>query len=376
LVLEDLLSEGGCAGIIVNTVKRAQEIARILSNYFGEECVWLLHSRFIAMDRAQKEKELFAKLGADGEREGKRPNRCIVVGTQIFEQSCDLDFDVLISDICPMDLLIQRIGRLHRHQRSRLPKLLQAQCIITGMNDAGFDRGAELVYGKYLLMNTRAKLPSSMKLPDDIPRLVQETYRPEGVPMPPELQQEYEAAKDKQKLRIGEKIKKADTFQIKSPIEGLCDLVGWLDMRIEDDPSGKRGEATVRDTDDSLEVLVVQRHGGEYYMLPWLAKFQGQKINAHVPPEGELARAIAECSIQLPRELCWKLDDTIKELEKIALRELSAWQQSPWLKGELFLVLDEQLGTELCGYHLQYDQHYGMLSKKMGEGDDNAGKDV
>ncbi len=95
-----------------------------------------------------------------------------------------------------------------------------------------------------------------------------------------------------------------------------------------------------------------------------------------MPPEMDLARAIAECSIQLPRELCWKLDETIRELEKIALHELWAWQQSPWLKGELFLVLDEQLGTELCGYHLQYDPHYGMLSKKIEEEDVNAGEGI
>lgn len=375
LVLEDLLSEGGCAGIIVNTVKRAQNIARTLRQFFNED-VQLLHSRFLAVDRAQKEKDLFAKLGADSEREGRRPKRCIVVGTQIFEQSCDLDFDVLISDICPMDLLIQRIGRLHRHKRKRLSKLLRARCFITGMNDADFDRGAELIYGKYLLMNTRALLPARITLPDDIPRLVQGTYRPEGLPMPPDLQQEYEIAKGKQEQKITKKIAKTYDFQISDPYKGMGDLVGWLDTSVTDDPSGKRGEAAVRDTEDSLEVLVVQRSGKEFYMLPWLAKFKGRKIPSDVPPEMELARAMVECSIQLPRELCWKLDDTIRELEKIALYELRVWQQSPWLKGELFLVLDEKLGTELCGYHLQYDQHYGMLSKKIEEEDVNAGEDI
>ena len=369
MILEDLLSEGGCAGIIVNTVKRAQKIASTLNQFFDEDCVQLLHSRFLAMDRAEKEKNLFAKLGADGDR----PQRCIVVGTQIFEQSCDLDFDVLFSDICPMDLLIQRIGRLHRHQRDRPPKLLNPQCFITGMSDAGFDRGAELVYGKYLLMNTRAMLPSSITLPNDIPRLVQETYRPDGVSMIPEIQRDYEDAKEKQKQKLLKKITQAKTFQISDPYKGMGDLVGWLDTSITDDPSGKRGEAAVRDTADSMEVLVVQRRGQEFYMLPRLDKFKGQKIPSYMPPETELARAMAECSIQLPRELCWKLDDTIRELEKIALYELREWQQSPWLKGELFLVLDEQFGTELCGYHLQYDQCYGMLSKKIGEEDVNAG---
>jgi CRISPR-associated endonuclease/helicase Cas3 len=367
-VLEDLLSEGGCAGIIVNTVKRAQKIAHELSRHFGGNQIQLLHSRFLAVDRAQKEKELYAKLGADGER----PQRCIVVGTQIFEQSCDLDFDVLISDICPMDLLIQRIGRLHRHPRRRPFKLRQPRCFLVSMSDSGFDRGAELIYGKYLLMNTRELIPSHLKIPEDIPKLVQGTYLPEGLPMRPELLEEYREAKSKHEQRIAKKIAKAYDFQISDPYKRLDNLVGWLDTSITDDPSGKRGEATVRDTEDSLEVLVVQRRGGGYYMLPWLAKFKDRKIPSDTPPEVGLARAMAECSIQLPRELCWNLDQTIAELEKISLQELRAWQQSSWLKGELFLVLNEQLSTELCGYHLQYDQCYGMLSKKIEEGDVNA----
>jgi CRISPR-associated endonuclease/helicase Cas3 len=370
--LDDLLSEGGCAGLIVNTVKRAQKIAHALSQHFGEEQVHLLHSRFLAVDRAQKEKELFARLGATGER----PQRCIVVGTQIFEQSCDLDFDVLISDICPMDLLIQRIGRLHRHQRRRSPKLHQAQCFITGVSGTSFDRGAEAVYGKYLLMNTRALLPTNIKLPDDIPHLVQETYRPEGLSMPTELQDEYKKSQSEHEQRIAKKITKARDFQISDPYNGLGDLVGWLDMKIEDDPSGKRGEATVRDIEDSLEVLVVQQLGKEYFMLPWLAKFRGAKIPTDTPPNTKLARAMAECSIQLPRELCWDLDKTIDELEKISLHDLRVWQQSSWLKGELFLVLDEQLSTELCGYYLQYDQSYGLRSNKIEEGDVSAGEKI
>lgn len=372
LTLQDLLSEGGCAGIIANTVKRAQKIACTLRQFFNED-VYLLHARFLAVDRAQKEKELFARLGANSEREGRRPKRCIVVGTQIFEQSCDLDFDVLISDICPMDLLIQRIGRLHRHQRGRPSKLAQARCFITGVNDDGFDRGAELVYGPYLLMNTQALLPSSLILPDDIPKLVQEAYRPGGVIMPPELQGDYESAKKAQEQRIANQIAKAQAFQIGHPYKGMGDLVGWLDTSIADDPSGKRGEATVRDIEDSLEVLVVQRRGKDYYMPPWLAKFKGRRIPADAPPEAGLARAMAECSITLPRELCRKLDETIKELEVIALQELRAWQQSPWLKGELFLILDEQLSAELCGYRLQYHQDLGMLLHQRGEEDMNGG---
>ena len=368
-VLEDLLSDGGCAGIIVNTVKRAQKIAFEIRQHFGEEYVQLLHSRFISKDRAEKEKELFKKLGADGDR----PKRCIIIGTQIFEQSCDLDFDVLIYDICPMDLLIQRIGRLHRHDRklNRPPKLYQAHCYISGMFDYGFDRGSELIYGKYLLMNTRSLLPAHILLPDDIPLLVQKTYNPDGVSVSKDLQEEYIKAKNKHEQRIAKKAIKSKKFQISDPYTRIDNLVGWLDLGITNDPSGKRGEATVRDTDESLEVIVVQKRNNEYFLLPWLKEYKGQKIPVDRPPETGLARLMVECSIQLPRELCWNIDETIRELESISLRELWAWQQSDWLKGELFLVLDEHLDAELCGYQLHYDQSYGMISTKIGEEDIN-----
>ena len=82
-VLADKLAEGGCAGIILNTVNRAQEVARVLKNYFGED-VCLLHSRFLAVDRAHKEKDLFEKLGP---RASVPALPCC--RHQIFEQSCD-----------------------------------------------------------------------------------------------------------------------------------------------------------------------------------------------------------------------------------------------------------------------------------------------
>ena len=62
-VLEDFLSAGGCAGTIVNTVGRAQELMRQLSDRFGDDAVRLLHSRFIAPERIRKEARLRRELG-------------------------------------------------------------------------------------------------------------------------------------------------------------------------------------------------------------------------------------------------------------------------------------------------------------------------
>ena len=75
----------------------------------------LFHARFALIDRLAVEKrvvETFGKRGTPARRAGK-----VLLATQVVEQSLDLDFDVLISDLAPIDLLIQRAGRLWRHER-------------------------------------------------------------------------------------------------------------------------------------------------------------------------------------------------------------------------------------------------------------------
>ncbi len=73
----------------------------------------LHHSRFSRQDRPLLDAEVQSQIG-------KQRSRCgglIVVGTQTLEQSLDIDVDLLITDLCPMDVLLQRLGRLHRHAR-------------------------------------------------------------------------------------------------------------------------------------------------------------------------------------------------------------------------------------------------------------------
>ncbi|MDE9448359.1 CRISPR-associated helicase/endonuclease Cas3, partial [Xenorhabdus bovienii] len=75
----------------------------------------LFHSRFILYDRKRVENrvlDIFGKENKQEKRQGK-----ILITTQVFQESLDADTDVMISDICPIDDLIQRVGRLHRHTR-------------------------------------------------------------------------------------------------------------------------------------------------------------------------------------------------------------------------------------------------------------------
>ncbi|SHE65848.1 CRISPR-associated helicase Cas3' [Alkalibacter saccharofermentans] len=354
--LNDLISDGGCAGIIVNTVSRAQKIAKLLSEKFDDNIVKLYHSRFLAPDRAEKERLIISELGKPS-KEKVRPYKRIIVGTQVLEQSLDIDFDVLITDISPMDLILQRIGRLHRHSRERPEKLKVARCFLTGIIDGKFEEGTEKVYGEYLLLRTRDCIPSKILLPDDISQLVQKTYAKEGSFLE---KSNYTKAFSDYKKRIQDKIQRANSYRIDRPwVDG--DMKSWLQTYVGE----KSGEAAVRDGDESIEVLVVQKDSsGRIRYLPWIEN--GRELPKYEVLDKYSAQVLARCRIRLPSVLCapWNIDKTIEELELLAQNEFLEWLYSPWLSGELFLVLDSRLVAKIGEYFLFYSQTYGLYYEK------------
>ena len=114
-ILKLVTEHGGVGALIVNTVKEAQHAYEFLQQRTDKDCpVYLFHSRFTVEDRAKKERYVLENFGK--RRPGGRKG--ILVATQVVEQSLDLDFDHMVSSLAPIDLLIQRAGRLHRHARN------------------------------------------------------------------------------------------------------------------------------------------------------------------------------------------------------------------------------------------------------------------
>ena len=341
--LEDLLSEGGCAGVILDTVRRAQSMARKLRERFPADIVLLIHSRFITPERMENEKKIRGLLGKDG----ARPEKLIVVGTQVLEQSLDIDFDVMVVDVAPMDLLLQRLGREHRHMRVRKEKLRQPLCLVTGIKEDGFERGIDRVYDLHLLNRTRDLLDSlpndTIKLPGDIARLVNACYDKDAPQTP-----EKEAWEEKRKV----KEKEAGNFCMKKPLRKPDKtIVDWLVTDMED----KNGEATVRDSYDAVEVLVVKKNVQGFSMMNGVNLPPGK-------PDDNLARQLACQSLSLPRELSNR--NTIDELRKSTNEHVLAWQSSPWLSGELFLIFDENNSATLCGHKLIYSSIDGLYVER------------
>jgi len=188
---------GGCVAWMSNTVQRAQDIFRELKKIAPPDVdLDLLHARFPLDTREQLEDSIVEKYGKA--QNGKRPSKGIVIGTQVLEQSLDLDFDLLVSDLAPIDLLLQRIGRLHRHDRqgARGPHT-QPRCYINNR----ITEGDKAVYHPYLLQKTQEVLAGrrDIQLPESYRPLVDSVYGEETLP---EMQTDADRLEEEAKTRL------------------------------------------------------------------------------------------------------------------------------------------------------------------------------
>jgi CRISPR-associated endonuclease/helicase Cas3 len=118
-LLIDASKAGAAACWIRNTVDDARDAYDLLCRHLDQERIYLFHSRFALIDRLRIEADVLRRFGKASE--SKQRDGRVLVGTQVVEQSLDLDFDFLVSDLAPIELLIQRSGRCHRHLRGNRP---------------------------------------------------------------------------------------------------------------------------------------------------------------------------------------------------------------------------------------------------------------
>jgi len=190
--LRNGLKEGGCAAVICNTVGRAQAVYQTLhdAQIVSPDNLTLFHARFPLYQRQGIEKLVLDRFG---KKDGVRPERAIVVATQVIEQSLDLDFDLMITDPAPADLILQRAGRLHRHTRAeRPPHLSTPRLLITTPQMQGDipQWGSDgWVYAPYVLLRSYLALRgrSEIAVPADVQPLVDAVYDDES-PIPDGLE--------------------------------------------------------------------------------------------------------------------------------------------------------------------------------------------
>ncbi|WP_057876596.1 CRISPR-associated helicase/endonuclease Cas3 [Liquorilactobacillus aquaticus] len=345
------ICNGGIAGIIVNTVKHAQVLAKLVPD---DVKLMVLHSAFLATDRVFLEKKLEKTIGKNADR----PHKMIVIGTQILEQSLDIDFDVMFTDIAPMDLLLQRAGRLHRHCIKRPKTLERPRLYVMGINEFGdYGSANESIYEKYLLMKTDHFLSDKIQLPNDISSLVQNVYDNNT---DKEVDQLIEA-RDKFNTDLQREEKKAEVFQIDAPnlaVSATDDdmtIHGWLSRgQNHVDTDERKAAAAVRDIQETIEVILVQHLGtGDFLM-------DGQNLKDCSPIK------IAQQVVQIPGAIVpsYKINQVISQLETQTSHYFSDWQDSRWLRGALALPLDKNYLGELAGWKLHYSPILGLSYEK------------
>lgn len=352
----EAVDAGGCVGVIANTVARAQDIAKTLREALPDATVKLFHSHFTMHDRAKRERELLSNIGKSSTEQTRRG--LVVVGTQVLEQSLDIDFDFLMTDLCPMDLLLQRIGRLHRHEgRERPDALKRARCAVIGATGDELERGSKIIYGEWPLLMTKKLLPDEVALPDDISDLVQDAYA--DIAGDADLER---ARRDHDKT-VKDKMNKAGTYCLNEPsLKPGKPIDGLLDTDLTDDE--KTGRAAVRDGVMSISAIVMVRHDdGTVGFAPWAC--DGKKVDAHHTPTSDLAREIAAQRMDLPFifNVGERYGEAVDELENMT-KTLPEWQKSSWLDGELILLLNDRHEGELCGYILRYTEEEGLVFEK------------
>jgi len=110
------LAAGQCVCWVRNTVADALVAFRHFQPCLSADALLLFHARFALHDRLAMEERVLASFGKDSTAE-KRAGR-LLIATQVVEQSLDVDFDLVVTDLAPVDRVIQRAGRLRRHRRA------------------------------------------------------------------------------------------------------------------------------------------------------------------------------------------------------------------------------------------------------------------
>lgn len=182
------LPDGGCAVVVCNTVRNAQAIYAACVEGLGAEGweVELFHARTLARWRKKREAAVLDKLGKPS-RAKMRPERYVLIGTQVLEQSLDFDADWMASEFAPVDLLLQRMGRLWRHERPSRPMQAPRFTVLVGTPEDGtageesvptFPMGSDLVYDAFLLLRSFLALRGRtwVELPTDIEPLIRAVY--------------------------------------------------------------------------------------------------------------------------------------------------------------------------------------------------------
>lgn len=309
---------GARVAVVMNLVDDAQRLARLLRGKTTVD-VDIFHARYRFMDRQAKEKNTIAYYGRDAARDKGR----ILVATQVVEQSLDLDFDWMLTQICPVDLLFQRLGRLHRHQREHRPAGFESPCC-TVLSVEGEDYGLhKLIYGNTRVLWRTERLLAGADMivfPEAYRDWIEQVYqRDDWAAEPDAVYSNYLAWKGEQGRREAE-AKRLTTLTVSN-------------FRDEDSAT----TALTRDGEMSLTVLPIQPDG---------RLLDGQVLSAL--NERDLAETLNLHTVPVPASWEKRLTACRCNDDGLMLLEMTADEKGGWkdIEGKFFYSEDFGLESE------------------------------
>lgn len=351
-ILKRVREVGGVGALILNTVRDAQAAYDHLSRQeLGIIALDLFHARFTACDRDRIEKHVLERYGKHARRTDPR----ILVATQVVEQSLDLDFDHMVTALAPVDLLIQRAGRLHRHARDAdgqlraegadlrpEPELL---VLVPDSAEANAPEIVDPVYSRAVLLRTAhlLKSPFAISQSAQVSNAIEEVYSEEGrAAVTAEWTSMLSELETKAATKDARQHLEADRATIGRVDD--CDILiveSFLDLDENDERAGSQLCARTR-LEDRPSVTVALLHD--------------RQTTVHDEPVSELRSGQFACVNCSPPFPLWEA--------LIQIEPLPAWQRKGSLAHARPLVLTNSR-VVVGDYEMSYDPARGLDWRKM-----------
>lgn len=368
--LQEALQDGGCAAVICNTVDQAQKTYTALKKYFpnedagdGQPELDLLHARYLFGDRKAREERSLKRFGKDRRN---RPARAVLVATQIIEQSLDLDFDLMVTEMAPADLLLQRAGRLHRHNNDRPEKLKTPTLWICQpeMKDEvpEFGPGTEAVYDPHILLRSWLAIADyvgkkPVMIPENVESLIEKVYGEQDCTdtLKGKLRISWEKSKGKLEAERSLYEIKAKTNRILSPYYEDEILEVFNRELEEDNPNISDIFQALTRLSKSQSISFICLYGDTTEPR---CDTLSEPLDTQTRPDVLKIKKLLNKSVQLSHKTI--VNSLTNSSDSILPR---AWRKDPLLRHHYWLFFDEKglCTTKFTDYTLSLDDELGLV---------------
>lgn len=328
----------------------------------------LLHARFRFRDRDEREKRALIRFGKKGEKvsvtengasvekEVKRPKMAVLISTQIIEQSLDIDFDLMISELAPADLLLQRAGRLQRHKRTRPSEFIDKKTLkdkatlwlLKPETDAnGFPNFGKSgwVYDKHILLRSWLKLREGnpIEIPKGIEELIEDVYEKKRECFDERYLNLWNETKyvSDEKLKV-KRMKAKAVYLTDFDDEEFFDSFNQFPLDEDDPEKHKTLRAQTRDEERPTVAVVL------------LTQDEAQSINLGDVPNPKTSEFLIKREVKLSRQ---GLTQAILANPEF---QIKAWEKSAYLRHHRLIILNENKEKIIENLKIVLDEEKGI----------------